>query len=49
MKASSWEAVIARLGDKRCWIPPQGKWTYEDYMLLPDDDGWQYEVIEGVL
>jgi Uma2 family endonuclease len=28
--------------------PPQGEWTYEDYIHLPDD-GWKYEVIEGVL
>ncbi|MBX3001846.1 MAG: Uma2 family endonuclease [Caldilineaceae bacterium] len=28
--------------------PPQGEWTYEDYVHLPDD-GWKYEVIEGVL
>jgi Uma2 family endonuclease len=28
--------------------PPQGEWTYEDYARLPND-GWKYEVIEGVL
>jgi Uma2 family endonuclease len=28
--------------------PPQGKWTYDDYCLLPND-GWIYEVIEGEL
>lgn len=33
---------------KRSWPPPQGQWTYEDWLRLPDD-GWQYEVIKGVL
>ncbi|MCI0575110.1 MAG: Uma2 family endonuclease, partial [Chloroflexi bacterium] len=28
--------------------PAQGKWTYEDYLRLPDD-GRRYEIIEGVL
>jgi Uma2 family endonuclease len=28
--------------------PPQGEWTYEDYLHLPAD-GWQYEVIHGRL
>ena len=28
--------------------PEQGRWTYEDYLKLPDD-GNRYEVIEGVL
>jgi Uma2 family endonuclease len=27
---------------------PQGEWTYEDYIALPDD-GNRYEIIEGVL
>jgi len=34
--------------EERGWPPPQGQWTYEDWLRLPDD-GWQYEVIEGVL
>ncbi len=29
--------------------PRQGEWTYEDWVQLPDDDGWQYEVIRGRL
>ncbi|RLC66448.1 MAG: Uma2 family endonuclease [Chloroflexi bacterium] len=29
-------------------MPPQGEWTYADYLRLPDD-GWQYEVIYGRL
>lgn len=33
---------------ERAWPPPQGQWTYEDWLRLPDD-GWQYEVIKGVL
>jgi Uma2 family endonuclease len=28
--------------------PEQGQWTYEDWARLPDD-GWRYEVIDGVL
>lgn len=28
--------------------PPQGEWTYNDYLRLPDD-GRRYEIIEGVL
>lgn len=33
---------------EQTWPPPQGEWTYEDWLRLPDD-GWQYEVIKGVL
>jgi len=33
--------------DGRNW-PPQGRWTYEDYLRLPDDSN-RYEVIRGVL
>lgn len=33
---------------ERQWPPPRGQWTYEDWVKLPDD-GWRYEVIEGVL
>lgn len=33
---------------ERFWPPPQGQWTYEDWLRLPDDE-WQYEVIKGVL
>jgi Uma2 family endonuclease len=29
-------------------FPPQGQWTYEDYLRLPDD-GRRYEVLRGVL
>jgi Uma2 family endonuclease len=32
----------------RPWPPPQGEWTYEDWLKLPDD-GNCYEVIDGVL
>lgn len=28
--------------------PPQGQWTYADYVALPDD-GTRYEIIDGVL
>ncbi|HIC87801.1 MAG TPA: hypothetical protein EYP04_00100, partial [Anaerolineae bacterium] len=33
---------------ERPWLPPQGEWTYEDYLRL-FDDGWQYEIIKGEL
>ena len=33
---------------KTRWPPPQGQWTYQDWLRLPDD-GWQYEIIRGVL
>jgi Uma2 family endonuclease len=33
---------------KRPWPPEQGKWTYKDWLQLPDD-GYLYEVIDGVL
>jgi Uma2 family endonuclease len=29
-------------------LPEQGKWTYEDWLRLPDD-GYRYEVINGVM
>ncbi len=32
----------------RYWPPSQGKWTYDDYARLPDND-MRYEVIEGEL
>lgn len=32
---------------ERPW-PPQGRWTYDDFLRLPDD-GRRYEIIEGVL
>ncbi len=28
--------------------PPQGQWTYDDYLRLPED-GTRYEIIEGIL
>jgi Uma2 family endonuclease len=33
---------------ERPWPPAQGEWTYEDWLKLPDD-GYRYEVIDGVL
>jgi Uma2 family endonuclease len=33
---------------ERPWPPPQGEWTYEDWLKLPDD-GYRYEVINGAL
>lgn len=34
--------------EKAAQWPMQGKWTYDDYLRLPDD-GRRYEIIEGVL
>jgi len=39
-------APLAR--EAATWPPPQGEWTYEDYLRLPTD-GWQYEIIYGRL
>jgi len=33
--------------EEEVW-PEQGAWTYEDWLRLPDD-GFRYEIIEGVL
>ena len=38
---------LTSLPAEQSW-PPQGQWTYEDYLRLPDD-GKRYEIIEGVL
>ena len=32
----------------RAWPPPQGQWTYADWLRL-HEDGWRYEVIKGEL
>lgn len=32
----------------QAWPPEQGQWTYEDWLRLPDD-GFRYEVIDGVM
>jgi Uma2 family endonuclease len=37
-----------RAEHQRPWPPPQKEWTLEDWQQLPDD-GWRYEVIDGVL
>lgn len=29
--------------------PRQGGWTYDDYVRLPEDEGFRYEIIDGVL
>jgi len=29
--------------------PPQGRWTYADYLALDEAEGYQYEIIDGVL
>ena len=43
------ELTIAKTKTASRWYPPpQGEWTYEDYLHLPDD-GLRYEVIGGNL
>jgi hypothetical protein len=27
--------------------PPQGRWTYDDYVTLAEVDGYRYEIIDG--
>lgn len=39
--------AFSKREDGRAW-PAQGKWTYEDYLRLPDD-GRRYEIIRGRL
>jgi Uma2 family endonuclease len=34
--------------EAKTWPPEQGQWTYEDWLRLPDD-GFRYEVLDGVL
>jgi len=34
--------------EETTWPPPQGEWTYEDYLGL-STDGWRYEIIHGRL
>jgi Uma2 family endonuclease len=41
------ELSLPEREDAKPW-PAQGEWTYEDYLLLPDD-GRRYEVIHGAL
>jgi len=33
---------------ERLTFPRQGEWTYEDWLHFPND-GWKYEIIDGVL
>ena len=33
---------------ERLRFPRQGEWTYEDWLNFPND-GWKYEIIDGVL
>ena len=48
MKAMEVVVERAMAVEERPWPPPQGQWTYQDYLHLPDD-GMQYEIIKGVL
>ncbi len=45
-QSKTWQPVP--LPQERTWPPPQGEWTYQDYLRLPDD-GYHYQVIKGVL
>jgi len=40
--------AIRTIQEAQVWPPEQGKWTYEDWLQLPDD-GFRYEVLDGVL
>lgn len=52
------EAVLAALsgerqgmvvGEESVAYGKQGNYTYEDYLLIPDEPGYRYEVLEGFL
>ena len=45
-QSKTWQPVP--LPEEQTWPPPQGEWTYQDYLRLPDD-GYHYQVIKGVL
>jgi len=34
--------------DEQTWPPEQGRWTYDDWLRLPDD-GFRYEILNGEL
>ena len=40
-------ADVKRTTERESW-PEQGRWTYEDWLQLPDDD-FRYEVLDGEL
>lgn len=43
------EQTITQQADKpTAQYPRQGEWTYDHWLNLPDD-GWKYEIIDGVL
>jgi len=45
-QSKTWQPMP--LPEEQTWPPPQGEWTYEDYLRLPDD-GYHYQIIKGVL
>lgn len=47
MAEPAFRLILPERDDGQTW-PAQGKWTYEDYLRLPDD-GQRYEVIRGHL
>ncbi len=49
MAAKAFTASVPKLDEfQGPAYPPQGQWTYEDYLRLPDD-GRRYEILRGVL
>lgn len=40
--------TMPTVSQPRSWPPKQGQWTCEDWLRLPDD-GFRYEVLDGVL
>lgn len=49
MAAKAFMASVPKPGEfQGPAYPPQGHWTYEDYLRLPDD-GRRYEILRGVL
>jgi Uma2 family endonuclease len=41
-------STVQREKPKPYWPPEQSQWTYKDWLQLPDD-GYRYEVIDGML
>jgi hypothetical protein len=42
------EAIVAPALASPRRFPRQGEWTYADWLELPND-GWKYEILDGVL
>jgi Uma2 family endonuclease len=48
MATSRTAEAAPTISQSQTWPPKQGQWTYEDWLRLPDD-GFRYEVLDGVL